>query len=129
MGHEGLFATSAEIIIKAGDNYPSTLGDETAINALCLQVESYINVETGYDWSGEFTAPATTTLSATKWHILGEAESNLVAIYLLNIKPSGEDGTMSRIEYEDRINILFARFVQCMDIMTDLGTEKFIKGA
>ena len=129
MGHEGLFATSAEIIIKAGDNYPSTLGDEAAINALCLQVESYINVTTGYDWSGEFTAPATTGLSTSVWYLLGETESNLVAIYLLNIKPTGEDGTMSRIEYEDRINILFARFVQDMDILTQIGTEKFMTDA
>ncbi len=129
MVHTGLFATSTEILAKLGDNYNSTNVDETMINALCLQVESYINVETGFNWSGKFTAPATTTLNAAVWHLLGEAESNLVAIYGLNHKPTGEDGTMSRIEYEDRINILFARFVQCMDILTDLGTEKFMKEA
>ena len=118
-------ATDAEIILKAGDNYPSTLGDSTAIGLYGLQAESYINVETGFNWSDWYA----TTPNADVKYILTEAVSNLAAIYLWNAKPSGEDGTTSRIEYEDRINILFARFVQCMDILTDVGTEAFMKGA
>lgn len=125
MAHTGIFATSAECIAKAGDNYGSTIGTEDRINEYCLQIESYINVETGKNWTDWWA----TTPNADVKHILTEIESNFVGIYLLNAKPTGEDGTMSRIEYEDRINILFARFVQCMDIMTDLGTEKFMTDA
>ncbi len=119
-----IMATDAEIILKAGDNYPSTLGDATAIGKYGLQAESYINVVTGFNWSDKYG-----TLNVDVKYILTEAVSNLVAIYLWNAKPSGENGTGSRIEYEDKINILFARFVQCMDIMTDIGTEKFMVDA
>ena len=119
-----IMATDAEIILKAGSNYPSTLGDATAIGKYGLQAESYINVVTGYNWSDAYAA-----LNVDIKYILTEIVTNLVAIYLWNAKPTGEDGTTSRIEYEDRVNILFARFVQCMDILTDLGTEKFMTNA
>lgn len=125
MAHEGIFATSHECISKLGDNYNSTAVNEEMINEFCRQSESYINVVTGYNWSDWYAGSPNTDVK----YILTEASSNLVAIYGLNYKPSGEDGAMSRIEYEDRINILFARFVQCMDILTDLGTEKFIRDA
>lgn len=129
MGHEGLFATSAEIIAKMGDNYNSTNVDEAMINAFCLQAEAFINVATRFDWSGEFTAPATTTLSASVWYILGQAESDLIAIWGLTYKPTGEDDTLERIEFEDRINILRDDFLRCISILRDKKSQTFAQNA
>ena len=130
MAHAGLWATSTECIAKAGANYNSTAVVDTMINEFCLQAENYINVVTGYNWSDEFTAPATTTtLSADVWHFLGEAESCLVGIYMLNYKPTGEDGALSRIEYEDRINVLAWRLNDCIKLLKEIGTQKFMEDA
>lgn len=126
MVHTGLFATSAEIIAKMGDNYNSTNVIEARINEFCLQAEAFINVVTRYDWSGEFTAPATTTLSTSVWYMLGEAESALVAIWGLTYKPSGEDGALNRIEFEDRINILRDDFLRCISVLRDKKAQAFM---
>jgi len=129
MGHEGLFATSAECVAKMGDNYNSTNVNEAMINAFCLQAEAFINVATRYDWSGEFTAPATTGLSTSVWYILGQAESDLVAIWGLTYKPTGEDGNLERIEFEDRINILRDDLLRCISILRDKKSQTFAQNA
>ena len=126
MAHTGLFATSAECIAKMGDNYNSTNVNEARINEFCLQAEAYINVKTGYNWSDEFTAPATTTLNADVWYLLSEAESCFVGIYGLNYKPKGEDGAMSIIEYEDRVAVLAWRLKEVINLLRETGTQKFM---
>lgn len=130
MGHEGLWATSAECIAKAGDNYNSTNVDETMINAFALQAENLINGLTRYNWSDLFSAPATTTeISADVWHLLGLAESALIGKWMLAYKPTGEDGNLSRIEFEDRINILRDDFLFAVAILRDKQVQKFMQGA
>lgn len=130
MTHTGLWATSAECIGKAGANYNSTAVIEARINEYCLQAESLINALTRYNWSNEFTAPATTTtLSADVWHMLGFAESNLVGIYMLTYKPTGEDDLLSRVEFEDRINILRDGFLFAVSILRDKKVQRFIQEA
>ena len=126
MVHSGLFATKAECDAKAGENVDLTGWTEANINAWCLQAESYINIITRTDYSAMFTAPATTTLNASVWHLLGEAESNLVALYgiLYNLA-----GFTSRVEAEDMINVLFARFNQCIFLLKDQKVVDFINGA
>ena len=130
MAHAGLWATSAECIAKAGANYNSTAVDEALINAYCLQAENLINALTRYNWSDLFTAPATTTtISADVWHLLGLAESALVGKWMLAYKPTGEDGALSRIEFEDRINILRDDFLFAIAILRDKQVQKFMQGA
>lgn len=131
-GHTGLWATSAECINKAGKAYDSVACDEAMINELCLQAESVINCMTRYNWSDEFTAPATTaTLSADVWYILGEAESNLVAIYMIlhNMEGLSTGNYPSRIVVEDMINVLRDRFLSTISILRDKKTQDFLKGA
>ncbi len=130
MAHEGLWTSSTECIAKAGDNYNSTNVDETMINAFCLQSESLINSLTRYNWSDLFTATETTTeISADVWHLLGLAQSALVGKWMLAYKPTGEDGTLSRIEFEDRINILRDDFLFAVSILRDKQVQKFMQGA
>jgi hypothetical protein len=46
MAHEGIFATSDEIKVKAGENVDATVNTEARINDLAAQSESIINVAT-----------------------------------------------------------------------------------
>ncbi len=124
MVHGGLFATKAECDAKAGENVDLTGWTEANINAWCLQVESFINITSRYDWSGKFTAAATTTLSTSVWHLLGEAESNLVAIYGIQYNMSG---FTTILEAEDMINILWARFQACIRLLQDQKVVDFMK--
>ncbi len=130
MAHGGLWTTDAECIAKAGANYNSTAVDETMINAFCLQSESLINSLTRYNWSDLFTASVTTTtISADVWHMLGLAQSAIVGKWMLAYKPTGEDDALSRIEFEDRINILRDDFLFAISILRDKKVQKFMKEA
>jgi len=55
--------------------------------------------------------------------ILTEACSNLVAIYGIQYNMVG---FTSRVEAEDMVNILWARFQQCIDVLKDERTPKYI---
>ncbi|KKL46433.1 hypothetical protein LCGC14_2345630 [marine sediment metagenome] len=130
MAHTGLFASSAECIAKAGNFYDSTNVDEAMINDFCLQAENLINCSTKHNWSDYFTAPATTTtLSADVWHMLGEVESNLVGIYMIESNMFGlaATGYPSRIVAEDMINILRDAALRGMSILRDKATQKFMQ--
>ena len=130
MVHEGLFATSTECIAKAGTAYDSTNVDEAMINEFCLQAESVINCMCRFDWSNQFSAPATTTLLPAMWHMLGEVESNLVGIYMIeaNMEGLAAANYPDRIQAEDMINILRDAALRGISILRDKKTQSFIKG-
>ena len=132
MAHAGLFATSAECIAKAGSFYDSTINTEAVINAFCLQAECLINCASRTNWSDYFTAPATTaTLSPDVWHFLGEIESNLVAIYMIenNMYGLAATGYPSRIVAEDMINILRDASLRGLGILRNKEVKDFMIGA
>ena len=130
MAHTGLFATSTECIAKAGTAYDSTNVDEAMINEFCFQAESVINCMSRFDWSNLFSAPATTTLDAATWHLLGEIESNLVGVYMIEANMQGLAAAPypSRILAEDMINILRDAALRGISILRDKKTQAFIKG-
>ena len=115
MAHEGLFATSNEIIAKAGA-YNTTDMIEARINELCLQAESLINVKTQYNWSDKFSAPATTTLNADVWYILSDAESNLVAMFMIQNDMSGYT---SQSEAQTMLDVLRDAFNRDINLLKD----------
>ena len=121
MAHTGIFATSDEIILKAGAGASATATTEARINALCKQVESYINTKTRTNYSDTFSA-----LNIDVQGILTEAESNLVAIYLITFDLSG---FTTRVEAEDILNILKVRFNECMKTLSDQTAITFINKA
>ena len=121
MAHTGIFATSDEILVKAGDNVSSSATTEARINALCLQAESYINVSARYNYSDNFS-----TLNPDVKGILSDAESNLVALYLIMYDLST---FTTRVEAEDMLNILKVRFNECMKLLSDNTAIKYINGA
>ena len=127
MTHDGIYATSAECIGKLGDNYPATEIIEARINELCLQAESLINVVGRKVFAKDTTAFA--ALSSTVRGILTLITSNYVGIYGLTFKPQGNDGNLSRIEYEDRVNVLRDGMLQGLSILRDKKMQDFIDGA
>ena len=132
MVHTGLFASSAECIAKAGSFYDSTSVNEAMINIFCLQAENLINCFSRYNWSDHFTAPATTTtLSVDVWHFLGEIESNLVGIYMIENNMAGlaATGYPSRLVAEDMVNILRDASLRGLQILRITKTQTFMLGA
>lgn len=118
MAHTGIFATSDEIMVKAGENVDVTGATEARINALCLQVESQINASVRYNFSDTYS-----TLNADTKGILSEVESNLVAIYLIIFNMAGYT---SRIEAEDMINVLRDAALRGIKLLKDKKVEDFI---
>ena len=120
MAHEGIFATSDEILVKAGSSYDVAI-TEARINALCLQVESLINVTCRYNFSDNYAA-----LNADVKGILSEVASNLVAIYIINFNLNSYT---TRIEAEDMINILRDASLRGLSLLRDKKQQDFINGA
>lgn len=121
MAHTGIFATSDEILVKAGENVDANGSTEARINDLCAQVESHINIVTRYNWSDAYA-----TLNADAKGILSEVASNLVAIYLIQFNMSGYT---SRIEAEDMVNILRDAALRGLALLRDKKVQDFITGA
>lgn len=121
MAHEGIFATSDEILVKAGENVDATGSTEARINDLCAQVESFINATTRYNWSDNYSG-----LNADVKRLLSECESNLVAIYLISFNMNGYT---TRVEAEDMVNILKVRANECLQLLKDQKTAEFIQRA
>lgn len=116
MAHSGIFATSAECDSKAGENVDATGWVEANINQWCAEAESYINIVCEHNFSDSYAS-----LNQDVKKILTEACSNLVAIYGIAYNMYGYT---SRVESEDMISFLWARFHQCVDLLKD---ERYVK--
>jgi len=119
MAHEGIFATSSQILTKAGTNYNSTFVTEAKINLLCLEAESRINITTRKNWSTAYAG-----LNAAVKYILGEAESCFVAMHIIAADMSGYS---SRVEAETMLDLLNARFAECISILKDQENRQWIE--
>jgi hypothetical protein len=120
MAHTGIFATSDEILVKAGEKYDTSI-TESRINAICLQVESLINCITRYNWSDAYAG-----LNADVKGILAGVESDLVAIYIISFNMAGYT---SRIEAEDMVNVLRDSALRALALLRDQKTKDFMVGA
>lgn len=107
----GIFATTAEVSRKAGENADATANLEAYINQFMTEAESFINVATKINWSDTYT-----TLNADVKGILKEAASNLAAIYVILFNMAG---FTSRSEAETMINVLYSRAMDCIDILKE----------
>ena len=125
MADFGIYTSNAQIAVRAGDNVDTTAITVAETDKYVLDVEAMINSATRVNWSDLVTAG----LNADVEGILREASGCFCAIYALNFKPTGQDGAMSRIEYEDRINILRDRALFAISILRSEQVQKFIKGA
>ena len=123
MAYAEIFATLAEVQHKVGANASTTSNAAAYVTDFMFQAESYINVATNFNWSDAYSG-----LNDDFKGILKEAASNLAAIYVLNYDYATLTAATSRIEMEDRLNLLWARFNACMKVLTTTGATKFIQG-
>ena len=118
-----IMTTEVEIQQQSGDNI-STAFDTTMMTASNLRAESIINCVGRFNFSDTFSG-----LNVDVKQILSDFCSKFVAIEALNFKPSGQDGALSRIEYEDRINVLRDGMLRSMMIIRDQKVVTFINAA
>lgn len=120
MAHTGIFATSDEILVRAGEAYDTSI-TEARINDLAAQSESVINVFTRYNWSDAYSG-----LNADVKRILSETSACLCAnaIIAYNL-----DSYPSRTEAEDMINVNRDTALRNMSILRDKKAQDFMNGA
>lgn len=121
MADTGVFATTAEILRKAGAGASAVSSDEAYTNDFILQAESYINILTQRNWTTGYAG-----LTAGFKGILKEAASNLAAIYVAAYDIGNYS---SGREQENIINILWQRFNQCIKLLNDHQVVEFMKNA
>ena len=121
MADTGIFATTAEVQMKAGANASSVSNTELYINSFIAQAESEINTATRFNWSDVYSS-----LNDDVKRILKEAASNLAAMYVINYDLSGFS---SRYEAETMLDVLRDGYVRALSLLRDIKTRDFINGA
>jgi hypothetical protein len=117
----GIFATTAEIVRKAGVGASSTATAEAYTNDFITQAESYINARTLFNWSDNYAS-----LNVDVKGILKEAGSSLAAIYVINYDMGGFS---SRQEALIMINMLWARVEECCKLLEKEANRTFVQEA
>jgi hypothetical protein len=121
MADTGIFATTAEVLRKAGHGADATPSAEAYINDYMTQAESLINVMTRFNWSDAYSG-----LNADVKGLLKEVASNIAAIYVITYNMSGYT---SRTEAEDMVNILRDAALRGMAVLRDKKAQDFANGA
>lgn len=119
MAHTGIFATSDEVLVRAGENYDTSI-TEARINDLCAQSESVINSVTRYNWSDNYSS-----LNADVKRILSETSACMVANAIIAFNMSGYT---SRTEAEDMINVNRDTYLRNLSVLVDKKVQTFITG-
>lgn len=117
MAWEGTLCTEEDIDAKVGANVSGSF-TQAMKNSCVKQAESFICILSREDWVASYAS-----LTASKKYTLNEAASNLTAIYAIMWDMSGYT---SRIEAEDMVNLLWARFMHCMGILENRQSVEFL---
>jgi len=120
MAHTGIFATSDEILVRAGENYDTSV-TEARINDLAAQSESIINVITRYNWSDAYSG-----LNADVKRMLSAASACWCANAIIAFNMSG---FTSRTEAENIINVNRDEFLRLISVLRDKKAQDFMNGA
>lgn len=120
MAHEGIFATSDEVLVKAGENYDTSV-TEARINDLCAQSESYINAVCKYNFSDNYSS-----LNADIKRILSDWSSCLVAMAIISYNLGSYN---SKAEAQTMLNYLSYRAEQCEKLLRDQDIINYVKRA
>jgi len=122
MADAGIYTKNADIVARAGANANATAVATAATDIYVLNVESFINSATRYNWSDAYTAG----LNADVQGILTETGACLCAIYVIQYDMSG---FTSRGEAESMITILRDIALRNIQILRDIKTQTFMIGA
>jgi len=121
MADIGIWTKNADIQAKAGANANATAKAVAATDVYVLEVESFVNCATRYNWSDAYAG-----LNADVKDILKETTSALCAIYVIQWDMSG---FMTRTEAENMVNILRDVALRNLSILRDVKTQTFMQGA
>lgn len=121
MADVGIYTKNADIVARAGTNANATAVATAATDIYVLNVESFINSATRFNWSDAFAG-----LNADTKGILTETGACLCAIYVIQWDMAG---FTSRVEAEDMINILRDIALRNISILRDKKVQDFINGA
>lgn len=117
----GIFATTAQIGYKAGAGKSSTSSAEAYTNFYIGQAEAYINTYCNYNYSDAYSG-----LNNDKKYLLQEAASNIAAMYVMIYDLSGYPSLAAA---QTMLNVLWARAVECMNILKSTQANDFVKAA
>ena len=112
-------ATSGMVKLKAGANASVLTADQ--YTALINEAESMIVDATRVDYVASFSG-----LTASKKYLLQDATSCYGAISVINYDMSGYS---SRSEALIMINILWARFKECLNLLLNKDTQAWVSKA
>ena len=115
-----IMTTEAEIQQKAGSGVNAAF-DTTMMTAANLRAESVINAATRYNWSDKYAS-----LNVDVKYILSDFCSSFVAIEAIIYDMSG---FTTRIEAEDKINVLRDGMLRNIQILRDIKSQTFTIGA
>jgi len=119
--HVGVFCTVNDVQYKAGSGANIIAKGDTCVNNFILQSESFINVMCRYNFSDVYNS-----LNTDVKGLLNNIASSLAAIYVINYDMSGY---ASRLEAEDKINVLRDDALRDIQLLKDKKVQDFIKGA
>ena len=120
MADDGIFATNAEVLRKAGANASSTSSAVAYTDDFLTQIESFINSFCRFNFSDAYTG-----LDVDVKGLLKEVATNLGAIYVI----SYDEDVIGRSTAESRIVILRDAALRGLSILKDKKTQDFINGA
>lgn len=109
MAEEGTFTTNAEVLRKAGLGVSTTSSAEAYTNQFIQEVEGFICSIVRSDWVTDYAG-----LDDWTKELIREATSNMAAIYVIQYDTSG---IARQREAENRINILWKRFLQSVKLI------------
>ncbi len=116
----GVYCLSGAAVFKAGAGV-SGAGVLSQWETLIAQAESLINVTCRKNFSGAYA-----NLDPAVKYILEEITSNIAGIYAINYDMSGYN---SRLEAEDKINVLRDAALRGLSILRDKKAQDFIDDA
>lgn len=120
-GDTGIFATTAEVIRKAGANASATSAAEAYINDYMTQIESSINDEVRFNFSDNYA-----DLDVDVKGILKEVASNLAAIYVIAYEP-GDFNSVPEARFI--VDILFDRAQKLIKQLKEKEVQDFMNKA
>lgn len=120
MAFTGIMCTEADIDGKTGAGVSASWTDVMK-TAETLMAESFVNIVCRKNYSDSYAS-----LNVDVKYLLTEIVSSLVAIQGIAYDMSGYT---SRIEAEDKINVLRDAGLRAISIIRDKETQRFINGA
>ena len=121
MADVGIYCKNANIQARAGSGANATAKAIAATDVYVLDIESYINAATRYNWSDAYAV-----LSVDVKYILMDCAASLCAINVISNDTSGYN---SLGEAQLLINVNWERANEDIKQLIDLKTRDFITGA